>query len=115
VSDEQFHRHRLVPPATVGEVLGAVISIRNVDIGDLVGRSRHISLVEAREMATGLCRELTYASYPELAGHLGRRHHSTFVDQAKRWRGRWSEASRDAAREEVISWINNCRAGWPRP
>jgi hypothetical protein len=56
---------------------------------DLEGPSRSPALVQARQVAMYLCRKLAAMSCLDIAGHFGRRNHTTVLhacDRVQRWR-----------------------------
>lgn len=69
-------------PARIAE---QVCRLAHVSRGDLIGKSRHPILVQTRRVVVGLCREMTFASFPEIARAMARRHWSTSHSQSKEW------------------------------
>lgn len=66
------------------EIIEAVAARVRVGASDIQSPSRHRRVVVARGLASLLARELTTASYPEIAHAMGRRHHSSIHAAAKR-------------------------------
>jgi chromosomal replication initiation ATPase DnaA len=72
-----------MPAATIAagidpwNVLGAVCDAFFVSFADLLGKDRHKSIAEARQIAYWLLRKLCCFSYPQLGRFLGGRDHTT--------------------------------------
>ena len=66
------------------EIVEAVAAVMQVTAAEIQSPSRHRRIVIARGLASLLARELTTASYPEIAQAMGRRHHSSIHAAAKR-------------------------------
>ena len=72
---------RIVRFATIQD---AVCHTMRVSPAQLAGSSRERVVVLARSLAVHLARRMTTMSCPEIAGQLGRRHHSTVVNAVQR-------------------------------
>ena len=64
----------LTKPVTDGQVLAAVSEIYSVPLDDLIGRSRRKEIVEPRQVAMYLLRDMLDLSYPSIGEKLGRDH-----------------------------------------
>ncbi len=70
-------RPRRHAPMTVGSLAEAACEVLSISMADLKGRGRASRVVLARGLVSVLARDLTTASYPEIAEALGRRTHSS--------------------------------------
>ena len=66
-------------------IIDAVCSIHGIKPIDLATRDRNPLIAEARASVAGCCRELTSASFPEIAREMGRVNHSACHHQHARW------------------------------
>lgn len=78
---------RAIQPA---EVVRVVCRALAVEPSEMSSKGRHARVVFARAVAAYLCREITNASYPEIARAIGRPTHSTIVVADKKLRSRLS-------------------------
>lgn len=62
-------------------VMYAVLYVTGVSMEDMCGDTRIKPVVRARRVFVFLCRELTHASYPEIAREMGRRSHTQAIYQ----------------------------------
>jgi len=74
----------LIPEGAEPEITAAVIIAQTaayfgVSIEDLTGPSRGRHLVQARQIAMYLCRELTDLSLPKIGNQFGNRDHTTVM------------------------------------
>lgn len=81
----RFASRRAVTP---DRVVGAVCDLLDVTASQMASKGRHPRVVFARAVAAYLSRELTTASYPEIARAIGRPTHSTIVAADKKLRSR---------------------------
>jgi len=71
-------------PVTVDAVMAATCGILGLERTDLAGSGRAARVVLARGLIAVLAREMTTASYPEIAMAMGRRTHSSVHASVKR-------------------------------
>lgn len=71
-------------PIPVERIVRVVCEDLGVTREELSGRTRHKRVVLARELLVHAARELTTASYPEIARAMGRSNHSTVITAARR-------------------------------
>ncbi len=64
---------------TVADILEATSAMFSIPVADLIGSSRQRPLVNARQIAMYVARELTDHSYPALAREFGGRDHTTVI------------------------------------
>ena len=76
---------RAIQPA---EVVRTVCRALSVEPAEMSSKGRHPRVVFARAAAAYICREITNASYPEIAKAIGRPTHSTIVVADKKLRSR---------------------------
>ncbi|SDD57780.1 chromosomal replication initiator protein [Glycomyces harbinensis] len=76
---------------TVDQVMGATADYFGVQSADLKGNSRSRALVNARQVAMYLCRELTDLSLPRIGQAFGGRDHTTVMHANKKIRKQMSE------------------------
>lgn len=75
---------RRARPVRLHEILDCACAELRVEVSEVLGRSRHRRAVLVRAISTKLAREMTTASYPEIARALGRPNHSTVITAGKR-------------------------------
>lgn len=88
----------LTKPVTDAQVLAAVSEVYAIPLDDLVGRSRKKEVVEPRQVAMYLLRDMLDLSYPSIGDKLGR-DHTTAIHSYEKIRG---EADRNAAMNQKI-------------
>lgn len=71
-------------PIPIERIVRVVCEDLGVTREELSGRTRHKRVVLARELLVHAARELTTASYPEIARAMGRSNHSTVITAARR-------------------------------
>ncbi|WP_432798643.1 chromosomal replication initiator protein DnaA [Poriferisphaera sp. WC338] len=71
-------------PIRFDEIAKTVSEELQIDCGQILGSSRNKHVVLARSITIYLAYELTSMSYPEIAGQMGRKTHSTIITAAKR-------------------------------
>jgi chromosomal replication initiator protein len=67
------------PEITAAEIMGQTAAYFGLTIDDLQGSSRSRVLVNARQIAMYLCRELTELSLPKIGQQFGNRDHTTVM------------------------------------
>ncbi|RZS91229.1 chromosomal replication initiator protein DnaA [Motilibacter rhizosphaerae] len=67
------------PEITASTIMGQTASYFGISIDDLCGSSRSRGLVQARQIAMYLCRELTDLSLPKIGQQFGGRDHTTVM------------------------------------
>jgi chromosomal replication initiation ATPase DnaA len=87
-------------------VFEAACSLCQANLPDLLGRDRDKSIVVMRRMIVGAMKDLTHASFPEIARLFSKRNHSTAYHAHKSWllmpdeeRAKWLKAVRARAME----------------
>lgn len=75
---ETLERHS-AHQVTIGEIARAVSAYFQLDLGRVRSKSRQQSLVQARQVAMYLARELTTAPLTEIGGFFGGRDHTTVL------------------------------------
>lgn len=71
-------------PVRVGAVIEGVCRQLSVGQAEFVGRGRHRRVVLARALVALISRQLTTASYPEIATAMGRPNHSSIITAVRR-------------------------------
>jgi chromosomal replication initiation ATPase DnaA len=77
-------------PASVGArgavaaIIGAVSAHHGIAVDDIVARGRAATIVEARQIAIYLARQLTTRSLAEIARCFGRRDHTTILHAVRK-------------------------------
>ena len=79
------------PEVTVEQIMQATAEYFGVQIADLKGNSRSRVLVNARQVAMYLCRELTDMSLPRIGQAFGGRDHTTVMHANKKIRKQMAE------------------------
>jgi chromosomal replication initiator protein len=79
------------PEITVDEIMGATSEYFGVSTDDLCGQSRSRVLVNARQVAMYLCRELTDLSLPRIGQAFGGRDHTTVMHADRKIRQQMAE------------------------
>jgi chromosomal replication initiator protein len=74
-------------PVQAAAVLECVCEHLQVELSEMLGRSRHRRVVLARSLCAYLLRELTTLSFPEIAERMSRPNHSTIITACQRLRG----------------------------
>lgn len=89
----------LIPDQVGPEITSTIImevtaNYMNVSIEELCGQSREKEIVQARQMAMFLCRELTDLSLPKIGQAFGNRDHTTVMHADRKIRKAMSEQPR---------------------
>jgi chromosomal replication initiator protein len=71
-------------PITAPDILQATAERYGFEIDQLTGRRRHRDLVQARQVAMYVCRQLTPLSFPSIAREFGGRDHTTIIHAVER-------------------------------
>jgi len=71
-------------PLTAVDILEATADRYGYEVDQLKGRRRHRDLVQARQVAMFVCRQLTDLSYPSIAREFGGRDHTTIIHAVDR-------------------------------
>src|SRR5690606_17789068 len=79
------------PQITADQIMNVVSEYFNVSVDDLRGHSRSRVLVNAREIAMYLCRELTDLSLPRIGQAFGGRDHTTVMHADRKIRQQMAE------------------------
>jgi chromosomal replication initiator protein len=79
------------PQITNATIIGATASYFGLTVDDLCGSSRSRVLVNARQIAMYLCRELTDQSLPKIGQAFGGRDHTTVMHAERKIRGLMAE------------------------
>jgi chromosomal replication initiator protein len=79
------------PAVTASQIMAETASFFGVTVEDLHGSSRSRVLVNARQIAMYLCRELTELSLPKIGQAFGGRDHTTVMHAERKIRGLMSE------------------------
>ncbi len=79
------------PEITASQIMAETASFFGVTVEDLHGSSRSRVLVNARQIAMYLCRELTDLSLPKIGQQFGGRDHTTVMHAERKIRGLMSE------------------------
>jgi chromosomal replication initiator protein len=79
------------PEITADQIMTATSAYFGVSIDDLVGQSRSRVLVNARQVAMYLCRELTDLSLPRIGQAFGGRDHTTVMHADRKMRQQMAE------------------------
>jgi chromosomal replication initiator protein len=79
------------PEITATQIMGASAEYFGVTMDDLCGQSRSRVLVNARQVAMYLCRELTELSLPKIGQSFGNRDHTTVMHADRKIRQQMAE------------------------
>ncbi|MBV9594285.1 MAG: chromosomal replication initiator protein DnaA [Actinobacteria bacterium] len=79
------------PEITAATIMTVAAEFFSVSVDDLVGQSRSRVLVQARQIAMYLCRELTDLSLPKIGELFGGRDHTTVMHADRKIRGLMAE------------------------
>ncbi len=79
------------PEISAATIMAVTAEYFAINIDDLVGGSRSRVLVNARQMAMYLCRELTDLSLPKIGEKFGNRDHTTVMHAERKIRGQMTE------------------------
>ena len=80
-----------VPEITAATIMAVTAEYFSVAIDDLIGASRSRVLVNARQIAMYLCRELTDLSLPKIGEQFGGRDHTTVMHADRKIRAQMTE------------------------
>jgi hypothetical protein len=101
-ASERTHRPETYIRESLDTIARATCSAMGLDVQEFYGRGRHSRVVAARMIATVLARQLTTASYPEIAKRFGRPNHSTVITACQRALGRLQVAGTFASEFERV-------------
>jgi chromosomal replication initiator protein len=79
------------PEITAATIMAATASYFGVSLEDLCGSSRSRNLVNARQIAMYICRELTSMSLPKIGQQFGNRDHTTVMHADRKIRALMAE------------------------
>jgi chromosomal replication initiator protein len=79
------------PEISAATIMAVTAEFFAVSLDDLVGSSRSRVLVQARQMAMFLCRELTDLSLPKIGEKFGNRDHTTVMHAERKVRAQMTE------------------------
>jgi chromosomal replication initiator protein len=79
------------PEISAATIMAVTAEYFAISIDDLISSSRSRVLVNARQMAMYLCRELTDLSLPKIGEKFGNRDHTTVMHAEKKIRGQMAE------------------------
>jgi chromosomal replication initiator protein len=79
------------PEITASTIMGQTAAYFSLTIEDLCGSSRSRTLVNARQIAMYLCRELTELSLPKIGQQFGGRDHTTVMHAERKIRSQMAE------------------------
>ena len=97
------------PEITAATIMAVTAEYFAITIDDLVGSSRSRVLVDARQMAMYLCRELTDLSLPKIGEKFGNRDHTTVMHADRKIRTQMAE------KMTVYNQISRAHRPDPRP
>jgi chromosomal replication initiator protein len=80
-----------IPEIGAATIMAVTADFFSVSIDDLTGSSRSRVLVQARQMAMFLCRELTDLSLPKIGEKFGNRDHTTVMHAERKVRAQMTE------------------------
>ena len=91
---------QLVLPVKPENVLNGVCAYFGLDMKDLMSGRRQRTISLARSVAMYLIRKTTKLSFPEIAGKMGKRNHSTVISACRR-------IEKAAAKNERLAWSSS--------
>ena len=91
---------QLVAPVRPESVLTSVCSYFGLEMKDLMSGRRQRTISLARSVAMYLVRKTSKLSFPEIAGKMGKRNHSTVISACRR-------IERAAAKNERLAWSSH--------
>ncbi|HEY5527005.1 MAG TPA: chromosomal replication initiator protein DnaA [Candidatus Anoxymicrobiaceae bacterium] len=83
LKDQVAESHQSRTPST-DVIQTLVANYYNIEMADLIGKSRSRPLVHARQVAMYLCREMTDATLIAIGGQFGNRDHTTVIHSCKK-------------------------------
>jgi chromosomal replication initiator protein len=86
--------HEITRDVTADQIKTHAAAYFGISVDDLEGPSRSRTLVNARQIAMYLCRELTDLSLPAIGGQFGNRDHTTVMHADRKIRGSIGESRR---------------------
>jgi chromosomal replication initiator protein len=95
------------PEITADQIMAATSEYFGVSIDDLTGQSRSRVLVNARQVAMYLCRELTDLSLPRIGQAFGGRDHTTVMHADRKMRQQMAE--RRSLFNQIAELTNNIK------
>jgi chromosomal replication initiator protein len=96
-------------PITAALILDKTSAQFAIPIEDIIGASRRRPLVQARQVAMYVCRDLTDLSYPEIGRVFGNRDHTTVIHAVEKIGGLMSE--RRQIYDQVTQLFQTIRSG----
>ncbi|MGN6507712.1 MAG: chromosomal replication initiator protein DnaA [Tepidisphaeraceae bacterium] len=91
---------QLVAPVKPESVLSSVCTYFGLEMKDLMSGRRQRTISLARSVAMYLVRKTSKLSFPEIAGKMGKRNHSTVISACRR-------IERAAAKNEKLAWSSH--------
>ena len=88
---KDFLPDRAAPEITADQIMEATAEYFGVGVDDIRGQSRSRVLVNARQVAMYICRELTDLSLPRIGQAFGGRDHTTVMHADRKIRQQMSE------------------------
>ena len=79
------------PEINAATIMAVTSEFFSISMDELVGANRSRNLVQARQMAMYLCRELTALSLPKIGDEFGHRDHTTVMHAERKIRGQMGE------------------------
>ncbi|MBE7189667.1 chromosomal replication initiator protein DnaA, partial [Jatrophihabitans endophyticus] len=79
------------PEINAATIMAVTSEYFSISLDELVGANRSRNLVQARQMAMYLCRELTALSLPKIGDEFGHRDHTTVMHAERKIRGLMGE------------------------
>ena len=95
-------------PITSADILEATADRYGFEIEQLTGRRRHRDLVQARQVAMYVCRQLTELSFPSIARDFGGRDHTTIIHAVEKVEHQMKE--RQDVYDQVTALITELKA-----
>jgi chromosomal replication initiator protein len=95
------------PEITASVIMGATATYFGLSMDDLCGGNRSRTLVNARQIAMYLCRELTDLSLPKIGQQFGNRDHTTVMHADRKIRQQMAE--RRATYNQVTELTNRIK------
>lgn len=84
-------------------IAAAVARAAGISVDDMASDYRYAPIVGARRVYARLCREMSIASYPEIARVLGKTNHSSAIT----WKRGYRSETHAALRERALGILRN--------